>query len=217
VYNRALVRSLTGSVLVLAVTVAGCSSSSNGAGNSGAPTGSPSPSETASSQGHGPIHLNALMLPRIISGGYKIDAKASAKLGTGFTAASLNDPRKHNKASHTLHRDRFRGTYQRAWTGFGGSTIQISLSKFKVPGGATAYQGTLIAVLKRHFGTTATPVSVPGVPSAVGVTHKTNKQQTTIIMAIAGRVVMLVRAAGKVALGQVPRTVTVAKRQFTRL
>jgi hypothetical protein len=58
---------------------------------------------------------------------------------------------------------------------------------------------------------------VPGVPSAVGLTDKTNKQQTTIIMAVAGRVVMLVRAVGKVALGQVPRTVTVAKRQFARL
>jgi hypothetical protein len=215
VYNRALARSLAGSLLVLTVTLAGCGSSSKGS-SSDAPTGSPSPSETARSQGHGPIHLNALMLPRIVSGGYQIDAKASANLGTGFTAASLNDPRKHNKASHTLHRDRFRGTYQRVWTGFGGSTIQISLSKFKVPGGATAYQGTLIAVLKMHFGTT-TPVTVPGVLSAVGLTHKTNKQQTTIIMAIAGRVVMLVRAAGKVALGQVPRTVTVAKRQFARL
>jgi hypothetical protein len=214
--NRALARSLAGSLVVLAVTLAGCGSSGKG-GSSDAPTGSPSPSVTARSQGHGPIHLNALMLPRIISGGYKIDAKASANLGTGFTAASLNDPRKHTKASHTLHRDRFRGTFQRVWTGFGGSTIQISLSKFKVPGGATAYQGTLIAVLKMHFGTTATPVTVPGVPSAVGLTDKTNKQQTTIIMAVAGRVVMLVRAVGKVALGQVPRTVTVAKRQFARL
>lgn len=209
--TRTPARALAGSLIALALTVAACSSSKP----TGTPTSSAPPSIVPSSHGHKPVDLKAQML-RHIGGDFKQESDATANPGTGYNAAIKNDPRKPKKARRTLHRDRFVSTFQRVWTGFGGSTIRVILVQFQVAGGPRAYQTKLAAALKKKLATTS-PVTVPGVPTAVGFTNKTRKQQTTIIMAPVGVVLMEVRASGKVALGQVGRAVAVAKRQFARL
>jgi hypothetical protein len=209
VSNRTLARSLAGSLVVLALTAAGCGSSGPGAG----PTSPAPPTVVPTSHGRKPVDLKMQML-RHVSGDFKQQPDAQSNTSTGFTAAVKDDPRREKKARRTLHRDRFVSTFQRVWTGFGGSTIRIILDQFTVPGGPQAYQVALSTALKKDFGTTS-PVSTP-IGHAIGFTHKTKKQQTTIIMAPVGVVLMQVRATGKVALGQVARAVAVATRQVKR-
>lgn len=209
--RTALVCSL---VAALVVTGAGCSSSAG----SGGPSSSPPPSVVPShATGHNKkLNLKGALLKHV-PGSFKQTPDASVNKGTGFTAAAAADPRKPKRSRRALHRDRFLETYQRVWTGFGNSTIQIILFKFQVVGGPRAYQSTLSQALKVKLGQTE-PVTVPGIGTATGFTQKQAKsRQTTYILASVGVVMMLVKLSGKVALGQVERAVAVATRQFKRL
>ena len=210
--RTALVCSL---VAALALTGAGCSSSG---GSGGGPSSSAPPTIVPShATGHNKkLNLKGALLKHV-PGSFKQTPDANVNKGTGFTAAAANDPRKPKRSRRSLHRDRFVETYQRVWTGFGSSTIQIVLDKFQVVGGPRAYQATLAQAIKVSLGQTE-PVPVPGIPTATGFTQKDSKNhQTTYILASVGVVMMLVKLSGKVALGQVERAVSVATRQFKRL
>jgi hypothetical protein len=208
VSKRALVSSLVALVLI----TAGCSSSKG----SGGPTGSAPPTIVPSSQtGHGkPVNLRALLLRHITA--FKQEPDAANNKDTGLTEAIKDDGRKAKPAGRNLHRARFVMTYQRVWTGFGGTTIRVILQQYRAPGGPPSYLPRAAAALKAKFRTT-TPVTVPGIPVAVGFTHKTKKQQSTVIFAPVGLVLMQVRITGRVALGQEQRAITVATRQYKRL
>ena len=210
--RTALVCSL---VAALALTGAGCSSSGS---SGGGPSSSAPPTIVPShATGHNKkLNLKGALLKHV-PGSFKQTPDANVNKGTGFTAAAANDPRKPKRSRRSLHRDRFVETYQRVWTGFGDSTIQIVLFKFQVVGGPRAYQSTLSQALKVKLGQTD-PVTVPGIGTATGFTQKDSRNhETTYILASVGVVMMLVKLTGKVALGQVQRAVAVATRQFKRL
>jgi hypothetical protein len=210
VSNRTPSRALA--VLVLtAVTVAGCTSSKSGGD---VPSTSAPPTLVAPSNS-GQVHLRASLVQKV-PGTFKQKPDAEVNKSTGYKQAIHDDGRKKKKAFLSLRRDRFQSTYQRVWTGFGGSTLRVILQQFAVVGGARTYQRVLGAVLMKQLGDT-TPVTVSGVPSATAFTHKTKKRQTTIILVAVGVVLMQVRLTGKVALGQVGIAVAVATKQFKRL
>jgi hypothetical protein len=210
VSNRTLARTVVALVLA-AVTVAGCTSSKSGGGGAS----SSAPPTLVPSSGSGQVNLKASLV-RKVPGIFKQKPDAAVNTHTGYPEAIKDDGRKTKRAHRTLQRDRFQGTYQRVWTGFGGSTLRVILQQFAVAGGPLAYQHVTGPALMKQLGKT-TAVTVPGIPSATGFTHKTKKQQTTIILIPVGVVLMQVRLTGKVALGQVGIAVTVARKQFKRL
>jgi hypothetical protein len=209
VSNRTLARTVLALVLA-AVTVAGCTSSKSGTSPS-----SSAPPTLVPSSGSGQVHLKAALV-RKVPGSFKQKPDAAVNKHTGYPEAIKDDGRKAKPAHRSLQRDRFQGTYQRVWTGFGGSTLRVILQQFAVVGGPRAYQQVTGAALMKKLGK-STAVTVPGIPAATGFTHKTRKQQTTIILIPVGVVLMQVRLSGKVALGQVGVAVSVATKQFKRL
>ncbi len=209
--NRPPARAVLALVLA-AVTVAGCTSSKSGTGPSSSAPPTLVPSSGASS---GQVHLKAALVRRVPAT-FKQKPDAAVNTHTGYLEAIKDDGRKAKRAHRSLQRDRFQGTYQRVWTGFGGSTLRVILQQFAVAGGPLAYQSVVGPALMKQLGKT-TAVTVPGIPSATGFTHKTRKQQTTIILIPVGVVLMQVRLSGKVALGQVGIAVAIATRQFKRL
>ena len=204
-------RALVCSLVALALIGAGCTSS-KGSG----PTGSAPPTIVPSSQtGQGkPVNLRALLLRHIVT--FKQQPDAANNKDTGITEAIKDDGRKAKAARRNLRRARFVSTYQRVWTGFGGTTVRIILQQFQVVGGPRAYLPIAENALKTKFGT-VTPVTVPGIPSAVGFTHKAKKQRSTVVLAYVGVVLRQVRITGRIALGQEQRAVSVATRQYKRL
>ena len=204
-------RALVCSLVALALITGGCTSSKGDGSASSAPDTVVPSSRTDNGK---PVNLRALLLHHVAA--FKQLPDEANNKDTGLTEAIKDDGRKAKAASRNLRRARFVTTYQRVWTGFGGTTIRIILQQFRVVGGPRAYLPIAENALKTKFGTT-TPVTVPGIPSAVGFTHKTKKQQSTVVLAYVGVVLMQVRINGQIALGQSQRAVSVATRQYKRL